>query len=331
MELERVLEATLRLLQERPELAETLRRIAEYEAEHYKDEYFFTLGWEWDSYSPPIPPQTLHMMHLRGVLRQVYKSRSGTGYVTLHPAAVRQALEVFARADIEETHPKAEGEIPRDIFDPVVGYTDVKSTIMKALDSGARVHWLFAGPPASAKTLFLLCLERLPGAGYVLGSRVSRAGLSDYLIETKPRYLLVDEVDKLPNRDLTPLLSLCETGRVIETLYGRRREETLETIVFSAANRLGSLLPEVVSRFEVLVFPEYTREQFSAVCVRLLAREDVEAGLSAYIAAQVWDVLRIRDMREAIRISRLSRTKSEVDELVEVLRRYRPRGRARRR
>ena len=156
---------------------------------------------------------------------------------------------------------------------------------------------------------------------------MSRAGLSDYLIDFKPRYLLLDEVDKLPTKDLAPLLSLCETGRVIETLYGRRREETLDTIVFAAANRIEGLPLEVVSRFETLHFKEYTRPQFTEVCVQLLAREDVDADVGAYIAEQVWGTLRNRDIREALRISRLSETKAEVDDVVQVLRKYRPRAR----
>ena len=265
------------------------------------------------------------MMHLRGILRQAYKSRSGTGYLTADPEGVLKALRIAEgeHGDVDVL----EGGIPEDLFSIVIGYDDVKSMMQRALELEARVHWLLAGPPASAKTLFLLCLERLPASGYILGSRMSRAGLSDYLIKFKPRYLLVDEVDKLPARDLSPLLSLCETGRVIETLYGRRREEKLDTIVFSAANTLKSLPPEVVSRFEVLQFKEYTRPQFTEVCVRLLAREGVDAQLGTYIAEQVWGTLRNRDVREALRISRLSETKAKVDDIINVLRRYQPKRR----
>ena len=315
-----VLTATLALLRERPETAAILKRITEWEAVHYKDE-FFRLGFEWDAFQPPIKPQVLHMMHMRGVLRQAYKSRSGTGYLTADPAAVLKALQVFDSDRVVDYTPEAEG-IPEDLFEVVVGYDDIKSLMLRALETKARVNWLLAGPPASAKTLFLLSLERLPGARYLLGSRMSRAGLSDYLIETKPRYLLIDEVDKLPAKDLAPLLSLCETGRVIETLYGRRREETLDTLVFTAANRVEVLPREVVSRFEVLHFPEYTRPQFIDVCVRLLARADVDVDVGAYIADQVWGTLRIRDVREAMRISQLSTTKTEVDDVISVLKRY---------
>jgi len=84
----------------------------------------------------------------------------------------------------------------------------------------------------------------------------------------------------------------------------------------------------VISRFEALHFKEYTRPRFTEVCVRLLEREDVDPDVGAYIADQVWGTLRNRDVREALRISRLSETKAEVDDVVQVLRKYQPqRGR----
>ncbi len=54
---------------------------------------------------------------------------------------------------------------------------------------------------------------------------------------------LIDELDKLSLRDYAVLLSLCETGRVVEVLYGRRREAMLKTIVFAAANRRRDIPP----------------------------------------------------------------------------------------
>ena len=41
-------------------------------------------------------------------------------------------------------------------FDKIEGYEDVKNIVMRALDSGDDYNLLFIGPPATAKTLFLL-------------------------------------------------------------------------------------------------------------------------------------------------------------------------------
>ena len=40
--------------------------------------------------------------------------------------------------------------------DKIDGYDDIKNIIMRALDSEDNYNLLFTGPPATAKTLFLL-------------------------------------------------------------------------------------------------------------------------------------------------------------------------------
>ena len=87
-------------------------------------------------------------------------------------------------------------KIPKDVFAPIIGYEDVKELFIGALQmygDGLPVHFLLAGPPASAKSLFLLCLSKIKGSAYLLGSRVSKAGLTDILIEQKHPLLLIDE------------------------------------------------------------------------------------------------------------------------------------------
>ncbi len=102
--------ATLALLRERPEMGTVLMRITTWEAAHYEDK-FFRLGWSWDTFQPPIKPQVLHMMHLRGILRQAYKSRSGTGYLTADPTAVLKALQVFNQ-DLQAVNTSTPGKCP---------------------------------------------------------------------------------------------------------------------------------------------------------------------------------------------------------------------------
>jgi len=87
-------------------------------------------------------------------------------------------------------------KVQPDIFDPIIGYEDVKELFMGALKmygDGLPVHFLMVGEPSSAKTMFLLCLSKIKGSVYLLGSRTSKAGLTDILIEQKPALLLIDE------------------------------------------------------------------------------------------------------------------------------------------
>jgi Holliday junction DNA helicase RuvB len=175
----------------------------------------------------------------------------------------------------------------------------------------------------SAKSLFLLCIESIPGAKYVIGSRASKAGISDYLINYKPRILLIDEFDKMHIQDIAVLLSMMETGRVSEMLYGKTREVELDTVVFAAANTMKGLPPEAKSRFQILHFTEYSEDEFKQVVVNVLKRRGVDEDLAQYIAQRVWSTLGSKDPREAIRIAKLASTKEEVDEVIDVLKRRR--------
>ena len=313
-------ESVLGLLLDRPKLKETLERVVDYEEEHQFDEHFETLGWEWDDLDPPISPQVLYRLFLRGVLKRPYKSIRHRGYLLANREAVKEALrELDAHANLppeEETF-----KVPWDLFDDVVGYEEAKELFLRALDVG-QVHFLLVGPPSSAKTLFLLCLTRLPRSRYVLGSRMSKAGLTDYLFTHQPRVLLLDEIDKMHGEDYGVLLSLCQTGRVSEMIYGKTREVTLNTTVFGCANTLKGIPPEVISRFQVLKFKEYGREEFINVVENVLGRRGVESELALYIAKQVWDGLGVRDPREAIRVARLAKTREEVDLTVKWIKKY---------
>jgi hypothetical protein len=61
----------------------------------------------------------------------------------------------------------------------------------------------------------------------------SKAGMMDYLLTNKPRYLLVDEIDKMTCRDQIFLLNLMETGIVSETKSGKTRSAQMITSVFA--------------------------------------------------------------------------------------------------
>ena len=138
------------------------------------------------------------------------------------------------------------------------------------------------GSPASAKTLMLEELARLPGSKYVLGSNLSKAGLFEVLFNERPRYLILDELDKVDDEDnLSALLSLTERGGITETKYRRYRMVKLKTWVFASANRLDRLPPELLSRFTKLRFRDYTDEEFLEVAVKVLAsREGVAESLA---------------------------------------------------
>jgi Holliday junction DNA helicase RuvB len=213
-------------------------------------------------------------------------------------------------------------EIPDDLFEVIEGYEDIKALVKLVLGSEKPVHILFTGVPSSAKTMFLLELARC-GAPYVLGSQSTKAGIADLLFDSEPDILLVDEIDRIGTKDIAILLSLTQTGIVSETKFGKRREVKLGTKVFAASNTL-KMAPELLSRFMVLRFKPYSREEFFLVATNLLRKtEGVDSDLASYITEKVWNLpQRFPDPRQAVRVARLARTKEGVDGLLQIIMRH---------
>ena len=79
-----------------------------------------------------------------------------------------QSFEKFEEVEFEqikkEEPPTQALQLPPDLLDATIGYDDVKKIFARSLRPTKRVHILLIGPPASAKTLFLLEVTRLPGS-----------------------------------------------------------------------------------------------------------------------------------------------------------------------
>ncbi|MFZ0896284.1 MAG: hypothetical protein WAZ77_17430 [Candidatus Nitrosopolaris sp.] len=72
---------------------------------------------------------------------------------------------------------------------------------------------LLSGPPASAKTMFLLSLRQHVKELYLVDvGNSTKAGIIDHLFKNRASYLLINEIDKMPSKDQTFLLNLMETG-----------------------------------------------------------------------------------------------------------------------
>jgi hypothetical protein len=255
---------------------------------------------------------------------QVYKY-----HVKFENEFEKQYFEKFTSvdfADKEETFeggPSGPRKIPPDLFESIIGYEDAKDLFLRSLRSVKPVHILLIGPPASAKTVFLLEVERLSGSTYALGGSSTKAGLVDLLFNRRPSYLLIDEIDKMNDEDYSILLSLCENGIVTETKYGKLRETRLDTRVYAAANNLDNIPPEVQSRFLCLRFPRYLPEQYRDVVRNVLVkRERVSPDLASYIAERVSKELDTIDVRDSIKVSRLAASREEVDQVLESLSKY---------
>ena len=283
-------------------------------------------GWEW--YEVNVAPGYLTRLAHLGVVSILLKSNHHTTYRLTDPELVRKALhDEIAQRSAAEAPPEAV-EIPQDLFAPIVGYEDVKDLFRVALAAAKPVHLLLEGPPASAKTLFLMEIGRLPRAVISLGGTASKAGLTDLLLTYRPRCLLLDEVETIDNaRDYAALLHLMENQEVIETKFRRHARMPLTTWVFAAGNDVSKLPAALLSRFGgpkgVIRFKEYTSAEFLDVTSAVLAvREDVPADFARKIATATID-LGSKDVRLAVRLGRMAKDEATLARVVETMRRRR--------
>ncbi|MFY9796509.1 MAG: ATP-binding protein, partial [Candidatus Nitrosopolaris sp.] len=95
-------------------------------------------------------------------------------------------------------------------FYNIHGYDDIKDIVRRALDAEDNYNLLFIGPPASAKTLFLLgILDMRKDGVYFDGSNTTNRIL-DVLEQERPKVVCIDELDKMPRTFQNQLLNFCD-------------------------------------------------------------------------------------------------------------------------
>ena len=146
----------------------------------------------------------------------------------------------------------------------------------------------------------------------------------DYLFEHDTKYLLIDEIDKMKAKDQAALLDAMETGIICETkLHGKTRQKKMKLWIFATSNDVDRLSKALRSRFMELHLKEYAYEEFMNIVRKLLKkRYRMDEDISEKIAYAVWNVLNSKDVRDAIRIAKLSKTCSDVDWLVNIKIKY---------
>jgi Holliday junction resolvasome RuvABC ATP-dependent DNA helicase subunit len=208
------------------------------------------------------------------------------------------------------------------LFNNIVGYNDVKKLFRMSFSAEKPVHILLVGPPASAKTLFMLDCIKLERSFFTLGSHSTKSGMIDYLFKQRPRYLIVDEIEHMPMKDQTALLSLMETGIIAETKYQKTRNTQMKTWGFATSNGTERMLTPLLSRFIVLHFKQYRYENFRDIAVHILAQEGISSDIASASADAVWRKMRSKDIRDCIKIGRLAKIKEDVDWIAGTLKSY---------
>jgi Holliday junction DNA helicase RuvB len=210
------------------------------------------------------------------------------------------------------------------LFDDIVGFEDVKDLFERATKSERPVHLLLCGPPSSGKSLFMSSLTKLERSFYAVGSSSTKSGIFDYLFEHRPRYFIIDEIEKMNKKDQTSLLNLMESGILTELKYKQQRTTQLKTWVFASCNSTDKLLPPLLTRFRDIHFKPYTEEEFVEIVVNILDREEgVDRDIALLIADGVFNRLKSSNIRECVRIARLARNDSaQINRIIDTFAKY---------
>ena len=210
------------------------------------------------------------------------------------------------------------------LFDDIIGFEDVKQLFEMAIQAERPVHLLLCGPPASAKSLFMRSLTRLERSYYAVGSSSTKSGIFDYLFEHRPRYFIVDELEKMNKKDQASLLNLMESGILSELKHKQQRTTQLKTWVFASCNSTDKLLPPLLTRFRDIHFKPYSEEEFVEIVVNVLDREEgIDRDIAILIADSVFNRLKSANVRECVRIARLAKNDyAQVNKIIDTFAKY---------
>ena len=133
--------------------------------------------------------------------------------------------------------------------------------MLRALESPDRVHILLTGPPACAKSLFMLEIERFMSSKvyFAEGASTTKAGLQRFISENQQKeIIIIDEIDKMPIKDQEGMLTMMERGEFVSTKVRNTRTVRANIIIFATSNSTEKLSKPLLSRFTVFEIPEYT-------------------------------------------------------------------------
>lgn len=313
-----------------PEMRDYLQKIVAFEEKtlkEYETNPIFkglnqTPYWEWSSI--PMPWNKVKDLLLAEIVEKFGKKY----YILKDRGSVKKALDGYKEYEEIQRVGKTEvsKEIPQDLFDIVVGYDDIKNILMKTIKADSQVNILLTSPPALGKSVLLWEIERLPNSLLVFGGRTRKVGLEEQIfnnIDPNQRaYIIIDELDKMDKSDFSILLGLGEEGRLKVDVHGKHIDQTYDVRLFGACNVLGGIPPEIQSRFMVFHIPEYNKEDYIKVVEgTLIRREGRDEEFASFVANQCYDN-GFKDVRDAIRISRLSDNKEEAMNVMKTMIKY---------
>jgi Mg-chelatase subunit ChlI len=187
-------------------------------------------------------------------------------------------------------------------LDNIIGFDDIKRLMRQVINvhNKKKVNFLIAGYPGTAKTVFLLSAkDELEPQGakceYIDCSNLTGAGIMDYILTAyvdehrKIDYLLLDEIDKVDNRDQKKFLNMLQTGIVKNTKRFDKRETRINFVPIATANDLNRVYKPLFDRFITVYVPKYTKDQFFSIGEQILKKKYLfSEPVAKQIILKVW-------------------------------------------
>ena len=215
------------------------------------------------------------------------------------------------------------------VFSRIEGLDDIKEMMLRALESHERAHTLLIGPPSSAKSMFMLEIEKFLGTKvyFTEGAGTNKAGLHRVIAEDQHKeIIIIDEIDKMAMKDQEGLLTMMETGEFVSTKVRNTKNVKADIVIFATSNSTGRLSKPLLSRFTVFEIPEYSYPEFEAISVRVLKR--LPQNTVIQIASSVWKT-GSGDIRDVLKIAKLcnpSDVEEDIARLISISQKYHKTG-----
>src|SRR5919205_984044 len=125
------------------------------------------------------------------------------------------------------------------VFSDIEGLDDIKEMMLRALESHERAHTLLTGPPASAKSLFMLEIEKYLSSKvyFTEGASTTKAGIQKFIAENPHKeIIIIDEIDKMQMKDQEGLLTMMERGEFVSTNVRNTKNVKANIVIFATSN-----------------------------------------------------------------------------------------------
>jgi holliday junction DNA helicase RuvB len=229
-----------------------------------------------------------------------------------------------------EVHQLSIRERSIQVFSDIEGLDDIKEMMLRALESPEKAHTLLTGAPASAKSLFMLQIEKYMSSKRVYfaeGASTTKAGIQKFIGENQHKeIIIIDEIDKMSMKDQEGLLTMMERGEFTSTKVRNTKRVKANMVIFATSNSTERLSKPLLSRFTVFEIPEYTYPEFEGISTRIVNK--LPQNTVIQIASSVWKS-GSRDIRDVLKIAKLcnhSDTEEDITRLIAIHQKYRKTG-----